>query len=111
MAGGSQSRRTIALRPVEHPMGYYDTEENVEGYIQMAKGIDGRALADALKRHLPDGATIPELGMGSGKDLELLGEFFQATGSDGLQVFVERYRKTHPETDLMVLDAVSMDTD
>jgi trans-aconitate methyltransferase len=92
-------------------MGYYDTDETVEEYIKMAEGIDGRELVDALRSHLPIGATVLELGMGPGKDLEILGESFQATGSDSSRVFVERYRQAHPKADLMVLDAASMDTD
>jgi trans-aconitate methyltransferase len=95
----------------EHQMGYYDTLENVEEYIRMAEGFDGRELVDALRKHLPNNATVLELGMGPGKDLEILSESFHVTGSDSSQVFIERYRKRHPEADLMVLDAVSMDTD
>jgi trans-aconitate methyltransferase len=96
---------------MEPAMGYYDSEENVEEYIAMAKAFDGRELVDALRKHLPDNATVLELGMGPGKDLEILSKFYRATGSDSSHLFVERYRKTHPEADLMVLDAVTMDTD
>ena len=92
-------------------MGYFDDEKNVEEYIGMAEGYDGRELVDVLRRHLPDGATVLELGMGPGKDLEILSEFFQVTGSDSSKVFIERYRKMDPAADLLLLDAVTMDTD
>ena len=36
-------------------MGFYDDEENVEAYVQMAEGYDGRDLVAALRQHLPPG--------------------------------------------------------
>ncbi|MCJ7549651.1 MAG: hypothetical protein MUQ30_08210 [Anaerolineae bacterium] len=42
-------------------MGYLDDPENVEQYIEMADGYDGRELAEVLKRHLPEGETVLEL--------------------------------------------------
>ena len=38
-------------------------------------------------------------------------EIFQVTGSDSSSAFVERYRKIDPAADLMLLDAITMDTD
>lgn len=49
--------------------------------------------------------------MGPGKDLQLLSGFFQVTGSDNSGVFLERYGKANPDADLMLFDAVTMDTD
>jgi cyclopropane fatty-acyl-phospholipid synthase-like methyltransferase len=77
----------------------------------MAEGYDGRALIDVLRRHLPGGSSILELGMGPGKDLTILAELYQVTGSDSSQVFLDRYRERNPEADLVLLDAVSMDID
>jgi cyclopropane fatty-acyl-phospholipid synthase-like methyltransferase len=37
-----------------------------------------------------------------------LSEHFQVTGSDNSKVFINRYRKEHPEADLVLLDAVTM---
>jgi SAM-dependent methyltransferase len=90
-------------------MGYYDDLKNVQQYIEMAEGYDGRKLIEALARHLPPGATVLELGMGPGKDLDLLNETFQATGSDAAQPFLDLYRERHPQADLLRLDAVTMD--
>lgn len=92
-------------------MGYYDDEKNVEQYIEMADGYDGKLLIEALRDYLLDGSTVLELGMGPGKDLLLLGEHYAVTGSDFSNVFVERFRKTHPDADLLQLDALIMDTD
>jgi trans-aconitate methyltransferase len=90
---------------------YYDSRENVEEYIKMADGFDGRALIARLKKYLPAGGSVLELGMGPGKDLDLLAESFRATGSDRSMVFLERYRRAYPQADLLRLDAVSLDTD
>jgi SAM-dependent methyltransferase len=90
-------------------MGYYDDPKNVQQYIEMAEGYDGRALIEALARHLPAGATVLELGMGPGKDLDLLNETFCATGSDAAQPFLDRYWEGHPQADLLLLDAVTME--
>ena len=92
-------------------MGYYHTPESVDEYIAMAEGYDGRELIEVLKRHLPPGATVLELGMGPGKDLDLLAETYQATGSDYAQPFLDRYRAAHPDADLLLLDAATLDTD
>ena len=92
-------------------MGYYDSEENVQEYVEMAEGYDGRELVAVLARYLAPGATVLELGMGPGKDLALLAAHFQVAGSDSSRVFVDRYRRAHPDADLLLLDAATMDTD
>ena len=92
-------------------MGYYDRAENVEAYIRMAAGYDGKLLVDILRRRLPSGSTVLELGMGPGKDLLLLNEHFQAVGSDSSAIFVERFRKLHPGAAVQRLDAITLETD
>ncbi len=92
-------------------MAYFDDEENVTEYIKMAEGFDGRALIPVLRAHLKDNSTLLELGMGPGKDLELLSAYFRVTGSDNSKVFIERYQAAHPDADLLWLDAVSLETE
>jgi SAM-dependent methyltransferase len=92
-------------------VGYFDEPENVDEYIRMAEGYDGRDLIAVLEAHLPAGSTVLELGMGPGKDLDLLAPTYRVTGSDSSGVFVERYRANHPAADLIVLDAASIDTE
>jgi ubiquinone/menaquinone biosynthesis C-methylase UbiE len=70
-------------------MNYYDEIDNVREYIEMAEGYDGRELIEVLKQYLPKGASILELGMGPGKDLDLLSQTYQVTGSDNSQVFLD----------------------
>ena len=92
-------------------MGFYDDEETALQYIAMADGFDGRELVEVLREHLRDGASVLEIGMGPGVDLQLLSEHFLATGSDNSQFFVDRFRKLHPDLDLLLLDAVKLDTE
>ena len=92
-------------------MGYYDSQQNVEAYVRMAEGFDGRELVAVLERHLPPGSSVLELGMGPGKDLRWLGRRFRPTGSDKSSVFVERMRAADPSADVLRLDAVTLETD
>ena len=92
-------------------MGYYDDEENVEQYNRMAAGYDGTLLIDVLRKYLPDGSKLLELGSGPGKDLLVLSERYQATGSDSSAIFVERLRNLNPSIMVVRLDANTMRTD
>jgi cyclopropane fatty-acyl-phospholipid synthase-like methyltransferase len=96
---------------MEEVMGYFDDENNVQEYIKMAEGYDGRALIDALRNYVKPGATVLEIGMGPGKDLDILVEYFTVTGSDSSEVFIEHYRKKNMDADLLLLDAVTLETD
>ena len=92
-------------------MDYYDSEENVKAYLAMTDGYDGADLIAVLERYLPEGASVLELGMGPGKDLDLLRAAYTVTGSDTSQVFLDRYRKKHPDADVLLLDARHFGTD
>lgn len=92
-------------------MGYYDDKENVEQYIRMAASYDGKLLVDAIGKYLPNGSRVLELGMGPGKDLLMLKQVYQVIGSDSSAIFVERFRKLHPNIRVALLDAVTIETD
>ena len=92
-------------------MTYFEDKKNIEIYIKMAEGYDGRALIELLKTYLVPDSRVLELGMGPGVDFEILSESFQATGSDYSEAFVNRYLNAHPEADVLVLDAIKMDID
>ena len=93
------------------PEGFFDDEKNVEAYIGMREGIDGRELIEILKNHLKPESTVLELGIGPGADLEILRETFRVTGSDKSRVFLHYYSDKHPNSDLLQLDAVTLKTD
>lgn len=91
-------------------MGFYDDEKTVRDYIAMAEGFDGRELIEYLRRHVPPDSSVLEIGMGPGVDLDILGNYYRATGSDNSQLFLDRYRAHNADADLLLLDAVSLDT-
>jgi len=90
---------------------YFDDEKNVRDYITMTEGDDGSDLVERLRRHVPDGSEVLELGMGPGSDLDLLSAHYRATGSDASGPFLAIYLETHPQADVFMLDAITMDTD
>ena len=93
-------------------MGYFDVPENVRDYMRMADGYDGAGLIAVLKKHLPAGSTVLELGMGPGKDLALLLQAgLRPTGSDASEVFLRRYRESGGTLPTLVLDARTLETD
>lgn len=92
-------------------MEFFDKENNVRKYIQMSEGYDGHLVIEILKKYLKPGDSILELGMGPGKDLDLMKKDFKVTGSDISRVFLDLYKKKHPDADLIQLDAVSLQTD
>ena len=92
-------------------MGFFDSEQNVDAYVRMAEGFDGRELVAVLERHLRPGSSVLEIGMGPGKDLRWLGRRFRPTGSDRSSIFVDRVRAADPGADVLALDAVTLETD
>lgn len=92
-------------------MGFFDTEEGVLEYERLADGYDGRELIIRMQTHLPKGSSVLEIGMGPGKDLDMLLESFVAVGSDSSVAFLDRYRRRGGPAEVMQLDAVDLATD
>ena len=92
-------------------MGFFDTAKGVEQYIKMTEGYDGAELIKILQKYLPENSTVLEIGIGPGKDLDILKKLYTVTGSDNSQIFLDKYKKNHPDTNLLLLDAVTMKTD
>ena len=92
-------------------MGFFDEEKNVKDYIKMADGYDGTELIEELKKHLIPKSTILELGMGPGVDFDILNKTFTTTGSDNSKIFVNRYKKKEQNANVVLLDAVTIETD
>ncbi len=91
-------------------MGFFDTEKGVDEYVKMAEGFDGAELIKILQNFLPEKSSVLELGMGPGKDLDMLSKTYTVTGSDNSQIFLDRYKKQNPDADLLELDAVTLST-
>ena len=94
-------------------MEYYKQEKNIDSYIQMAEGYDGREFITELSKYLPRGSSVLEIGMGPGTDLTILKKHYKGhvTGSDYSEIFIDRYRNQHPNSDLIVLNAITLNTD
>ena len=92
-------------------MGYFDDRKKAEEYIEMVEGYDGRELIEVVKEYLPEGASLLELGMGPGTDLDLLRQAYRVTGSDRAQSFLDIYQERNEGADLLLLDATTLDTD
>lgn len=89
---------------------FYEKKENIDKYIKLAQGYDGRALVEILRQFLPEASSVLELGMGPGKDLLILNEFFDCVGSDRFPYFLEIFKDKHPNFKMEVIDALEMNT-
>ena len=92
-------------------MGFFDTAKGVEQYIKMAEGYDGAELIKILQKYLPENSTVLELGIGPGKDMDIMKKLYAVTGSDNSKIFLDQYKKNHHDANLLLLDAVTMTTD
>ena len=92
-------------------MNFYDKKENIEKYRKFSDAYDGADLIGALERFLPRESTLLELGMGPGKDFDLLKTIYNVTGSDNAVQFIDLNREKYEEADLLLLDARSLETD
>jgi len=90
-------------------MSFYLDARNVEDYIDMAKGFNGENLISVLKQYLEKGSSVLEIGMGPGVDYELLLEYFNVLGTDYSDIFVNRYKSIHPDANVCILNAMTMD--
>jgi len=91
--------------------GFFDSEKGVDEYLKIAEGYDGAELIKILQEFVPEKSTILELGMGPGKDLDILSKTFIIVGSDNSQIFLDRYKKQNPNADLLKLDAVTISSE
>lgn len=86
-------------------MNYYEDDENIDHYIEMSQDVNGAALIQILRQYVPHRGSVLELGMGPGKDLLLLDQYFRVTGSDLSLNFLQRFKSRHPDFDVIQLDA------
>lgn len=89
----------------------FEKPADVRKYAAARAGIDGRHPIGVLAAHLAPGASVLELGMGHGRDLELLAENYEVTGSDASQACLDVYAERHPDADLLRLDARTLGTE
>jgi trans-aconitate methyltransferase len=92
-------------------MNFYNDPVKVDEYEQMCESYDGSELYDVLNKHLPEHATLLELGSGPGNDITYLKKRYSVVGSDLSDEFLKRCNNRHPETPFVKLDAVSIKTE
>lgn len=91
-------------------MKFFMKEENVDKYIKMVKDYDSSNIINKLRMYLEDGASLLELGMGPGKDLEMLSKYYKVVGSDNSPVFIDKFNSKGNNIEAILLDAIEMNT-
>lgn len=89
-------------------MKFFMKEENVNQYIEMTKEYDPTSIVNKVKKYLPKGSTLLELGMGEGRDLELLSKEYKVVGSDNSEVFINKYKEKNKGIEVLTIDAIMM---
>lgn len=79
-------------------------------YRNTSTGNEATELIPILKNHLPEKSSLLILGIGSGRDLELLSKYYPVTGSDFSKLLLTVYQKSHPKADLINLDPIELKT-
>jgi trans-aconitate methyltransferase len=92
-------------------MDYFDNEKNVNHYIKMMAGENNDYIINEVFLNLTHKKRLLELGLGAGKDFDILKKEFDIVGSDKSQHFLDAYAKQDPSATLVKLDAVKMDID
>ena len=89
-------------------MGHYNTKKGIDEYILRSQNWKDPGIIKILKKYLPKHATLLELGMGPGRDFDILQKIYKATGSDKSKRFLDRYKKLHKDSNLVKLDAITI---
>lgn len=92
-------------------MGYYDTKKGISEYSNRSQKWGGTKLIKILKKYLPKNSTLLEIGIGPGRDFDILKKIYIATGSDHSKAFLEQYKKQNKKVELLKLDAITLKTD
>ncbi len=91
-------------------MDYFSERKNVDLYSSMMEGYDSSFIVGEVAKRLPKGATLLELGMGTGADLIALSEKYEVIGSDTSPLFVSDF-KLKSDIEVQTLDAVTVEID
>lgn len=89
-------------------MEFYFQRENVELYKEMTQDYDPGSIVARVREYLPEHASLLGLGMGPGADLLALSAWYQVTGSDVSPLFLEDFRRDHPEIEVLEADAANL---
>ena len=92
-------------------MNYYHNAENAASYVAMCEGYDAAGQLQGLYSVLPENSSLLEIGSGPGNDMALLKSRYHVTGSDYSPAFIDILKLRFPESLILSLDAVSIETD
>ena len=89
---------------------YYKTKDSVAEYIRLAKDVNGAKLIKKLRKILPKGSSVLELGSGPGSDWKILSQTYDVVGSDLSSEFLAHLARTYPNDNFLTLNAVTLAT-
>lgn len=89
---------------------YYKKKESVQEYIKLAQGANGGLLIEELKKFLPIGSSILEIGTGPGTDYNILKKDYKVVGSDYSKEFLSHLQTSNPDNRFIELDATTLET-
>lgn len=92
-------------------MEFFLKKEKVRIYSEMTKGQYMPFLADQVRKYIPKGSRVLELGMGPGSDYFHLKDEYDLVGSDYSPYFLEEVRKVDPGANLLKLDIRDINLD
>lgn len=85
--------------------------KNNKEFRNTATGNSSFALQNRVKTIIPEQSSLLLLGIGSGKDLKFLSQYYKVTASDFSRLLLTMYQKEYPETDFLNLDPVELETE
>jgi SAM-dependent methyltransferase len=87
--------------------------QNIENneYRNTSTGHDGSEIIKILQNYLPKNSTLLLLGIGSGRDIGELSNYYNVTGSDFSKLLLSVYQKSYPDSDLITLDLIELETE
>lgn len=91
-------------------MKFYETPEGVDQYFEMSEGYDLSRYSEVILKHLPQGKSLLEVGMGPGNDFVWLSKLYKVTGSDYSSEFIRRAKTRFPGAELQLLDGTRLET-
>lgn len=86
------------------------SKKNKNEFVNTSTGKDGTQLIKFLKNYLPEKSSVLLLGIGSGRDINLLSEYYNVTGSDFSKLLLNVFQKSNPNADLINLDLIELKT-
>ena len=89
-------------------MNCFNNREIVEKFLRRNKTYDGR-IALILRSYLKKGASVLNVGLGNGKDFEVLKQNYDVVAIDSSQFFIDIYKESNKDAQVYCVDDVKLD--